>query len=372
MKILHIIPDLHGGGAQKFCIDLCNELVHTDEVTVCSLFDVEDHMFMARALNPKIELITLNKQLGLDHTIFIKLYHLIQNGGYDVINTHLRALFYASPAIILKRPNTFHTVHNMAHKETNAKSRLIYRMLFRFFNVTPVGISHEVLRSIQDEYSPNYNLLIENGTKRLKATEQIDTVREEISGYCQNRDTKVFLSIGRIEEQKNHRMLVETFNRLLDEGENVILLIIGDDPYFQKPLLTQLKEMSREAIHFLGMKQNIADYLICSDAFCLSSLYEGLPITLLESMSLGVIPICTPAGGIVDVISHRHNGLLSEDISLESFYSQIKLFLSFDSETRSSLSQQGKNDFEHHYNIESTARNYRQHYQAKMESKCLR
>ena len=42
-----------------------------------------------------------------------------------------------------------------------------------------------------------------------------------------------------------------------------------------------------------------------SDAFCLTSVYEGLPISLLEAISCGCVPVCTPVGGITEVVHHE-------------------------------------------------------------------
>ena len=61
-----------------------------------------------------------------------------------------------------------------------------------------------------------------------------------------------------------------------------------------------------------------------SDFFVLSSDAEGLPITLLEAMSMGVIPICTPVGGIVDVVKDGYNGFLSHHVDDESFYESVR------------------------------------------------
>lgn len=363
MKILHIIPGLHGGGAETFCINLCNELSKEHEVTVCSLFDIEDHMFMAKTLSPAVKLITLHKQLGLDTSIFVKIYQLIHSGNYDCVNTHLRGLFYSAPAIMLNKTKIFHTVHNMAQEETGKAQRLIYKTLFKLMNVTPIGISKKVLESIQTEYGKQFNVLIDNGTKQLEPTGQIQYVRQEIQNYKKDVNTKVFLSIGRIAYQKNHKMLVDVFNKLLAEGENVLVLIIGKDTEIGDPLLKQLQQIAKPEIHFLGERQNVSDYLLCSDAFCLSSLYEGLPITLIEAMSLGVIPICTPAGGIVDVIRDIENGLLSTDLSGESYYIKIKQFLSLTTEIKATLSSNVLRDFKDSYDISSTAKKYVNIYQ---------
>ncbi|MBD3807853.1 MAG: glycosyltransferase [Epsilonproteobacteria bacterium] len=364
MKILHIIPSFHGGGAEKFCIDLCNELSKEHDVTICSLFPVTEEMFMAKALDSRIRVVILNKKPGLDISIFFKLFNLIRDGNFDIVNTHLRALAYSSLAIAFTKTKFFHTVHNMADKEMSPKIRILYNLLFRFMNVKPIGISKQVMQSIQREYGIQFNVLIENGVKQPVVSSALENVRKEIESYKKTSGTKVFLAIGRITVQKNHIMLVEVYNQLIEEGEDVVLLIIGDDPVAGKPLLHQLGQMAKRDIYFLGMKQNIADYLICSDAFCLSSLYEGLPIALLEAMSLGIIPICTPAGGIVDVIIDGENGWLSKDFSKDAFYKAIKKYLYADEATKSKVSFNSKQTYDEKYSIVQTSKNYMNIYRS--------
>lgn len=364
MRILQIIPLLHGGGAEKFCIDLCNELAKEHDVTVCALFDIGEHMFMAKALDPKVKVITLGKKLGFDIRMFFKLYTLVKNGQFDVVNTHLKALMNSLLAILFTQKKFFHTVHSLASKETTDTTRLIYKILFRYFNVTPIGISQQVLKSIHAEYGNQFNALIQNGTKRPEATDEFEDVRTKIQSYKKTDTTKVFLTIGRIAPEKNQRMLINVFNQLLSENEDVLLLIIGRDTEVGDPLLNQLKILAQPQIHFLGMKQNVADYYLCSDAFCLSSIYEGLPITLLESMSLGIIPICTPVGGIVDVIENGKNGFLSHDVSEESFYSSLKKFLSLNEEEKRKISKEAISTFEASYDIAATGKKYIELYTA--------
>ena len=82
-----------------------------------------------------------------------------------------------------------------------------------------------------------------------------------------------------------------------------------------------------DKIHFLGEKDNVNDYMMCSDAFCLSSQYEGLPISLLEAFSYGLTPICTPVGGIPDVITDGVNGYLSCGMDVKDYVNAIKRFM---------------------------------------------
>lgn len=358
MKILHIIPSLHGGGAEKFAIDLCNELSNENEVVVCSLYNVSDDMFMAKKLDNNVKLITLNKKLGIDISIYFKILRLLKSEKVDIVNTHLNALFYSILPVIFTSTKFFHTVHNLAQNETRKTYRLVYKIFFKFFNVTPIAISKKVLKSIQEEYGNIINVLIENGVKKPKISRNYDTVKQIVDSYKVNDETKVFINIGRISPQKNQKMLIEVFNRLADEGENIILLIIGEaDSEKNRLLKDELLVQAKDRIHFLGLQENVADFLACSDAFCLSSLYEGLPITLLESLAMGVVPVCTPAGGIVDVLSSEI-GILSKDFSAEAYYREIRRYLDLSLFKRDELRKKDIEIFTEKYDISRTKKNY--------------
>ena len=119
--------------------------------------------------------------------------------------------------------------------------------------------------------------------------------------------------------------MIESFNRIRQEGYDAILLIIGDG--FNEGEGRKLKEQACDAIHFLGLKSNVGDYLMCADAFCLSSIYEGLPISLLEAMACGVVPICTKVGGIPDVIEDGKTGILS-DVDTSAYTEAMERFFS--------------------------------------------
>lgn len=135
-------------------------------------------------------------------------------------------------------------------------------------------------------------------------------------------DDKVFVHIARCEEAKNQELLVNAFSRILQDNIHAILLMIGanyDAPHNQH-LFTHMPK----GMYCLGLKNNIGDYLLNANFFILSSKWEGLPISLLEALSCGVIPICTPAGGIPDVIIDEQKGFLSPDFTEDNFYKAIK------------------------------------------------
>ena len=107
----------------------------------------------------------------------------------------------------------------------------------------------------------------------------------------------------------------------------------------------------------MGKANNVGDYLLNADAFLMPSLYEGLPISLLEAMSVGLVPICTPVGGLLDIIKPG-TGYLSKDLSTENYVAAIKKFLNLEGSELQSLKQNIKTVFQNEYSMESCAKKY--------------
>lgn len=345
------------GGAEKFVIDLCNELSKKHEVIIYSLFNVTDSMLFVDNISNNIKVVTFNKKLGLDFSIFFKLIKSLNTDKPDIVNTHLQGLFYSSLSVMFLKTKYFHTVHNVATKEVNVVYRFIHKILFRFLSVNPISISNEVLKSVQYVYGDIFRTLINNGSKKLSTTSLLNFVKEEIDSYKNSKDTVVFTSIGRITTVKNHLLLLNTINKLSASGRDVLLLIIGKDTSPDQKVKKSLMQQSLPNVRFLGLKSNISDYLKYSNAFCLSSLYEGLPISLLEALSLGVIPICTPAGGIVDVIDDGV-GFLSDGFGVDDYSNAFNEFLNLTDFERSQMQNNCIKLFEENYSISICADNY--------------
>ena len=64
-------------------------------------------------------------------------------------------------------------------------------------------------------------------------------------------------------------------------------------------------------VHLVGLQTEVRPYLAASDIYMMSSVFEGLPIALLEAMSFGLPVVTTDAGGIREVIRHQREGLLT-------------------------------------------------------------
>ena len=365
MKIFQIIPSLSSGGAERFTVDISNKLSRDYIVYLVQIYSGESDnlLFYKSQLSNKVKYINLNgthkKQLEA-RTLF-RLIKTVNKIKPDVIHSHLNVLYSMFLFLFFKKITFFHTIHNDADVEClkvkGLSIKKILKLYYRNRYIVPITISKKSKNSFKNFYRLNTSVLIENGCNKMKATKNIENVKLEIEKLKNNRNKLIFINIGRCQEQKNHSMLIEVFNRLISEGEEIILLIIGSG--FDSKKGTTLKNKSKKNIHFLGEKENISDYLLCADAFCLSSLWEGLPISLLEAMSVGCFPICTPAGGIPNVLDNNNLGYVSKGFSKDEYYKSIKLFI----KTHDSIDKRLIiNHFTKNYSIENTVTKLKKNY----------
>ena len=212
-----------------------------------------------------------------------------------------------------------YTFHNVVNKCYKLKIQRYINYIYLQNNLfQPVTISKLCQQSYIDFYHLTNAICINNGRSR-PITYKIDEVRKEIETLKANKDDLVFVHVARCAPQKNQKLLFEVFKRLSKEKQHVQLLVIGDG--YKDSAFYCLK--NNPVFHFLGVKQNVGDYLSVSDFFILSSSYEGLPLSLLEAMSMGCVPISTPVGGVPDVIKDGINGFLSDSLSVEDFYATV-------------------------------------------------
>lgn len=142
---------------------------------------------------------------------------------------------------------------------------------------------------------------------------------------------KEIVSVGRIDANKNQRMLIEAFEELLQEHNrgDWHLKLYGDGPD-RECLQQYCKERHLEgAVTFMGSRKDIPDCIRKSAIFVLPSKQEGMPNALLEAMALGLAVIATdcPCGGPADVIRNNENGILIPVDDKEALKSKLLLLM---------------------------------------------
>lgn len=358
MKIFEIITSLGSGGAERVVVDLCNGLSITNDVTLVVLYSFDDYSFYLKELSPKVQVLSLNKKKGFDIKLFFRLRRLISVEKPDIVHTHLSGIIYAFLGYCIGSYTKYiHTVHSDAKFEAENYLNILFRKFaFKFHRVTPVTISPDSQQSFYDFYKEN-SFLIYNGRPDfvIPTDIEIENVRSEIEELKVNKDALIITNVGRLNKVKNQLCLVNAIHSLNLQGYKIELMNIGaaNDP----EVISSIKKLGSPYVHLIGSRRNPRSYVYLSDAFCLSSIIEGMPITLIECFSVGNIPLCTPVGGINNMVQDGLNGLLAKGTTQKDIEELLIRFINLTDEEKQKIRKQSLLSFKP-YNIYTCCDNY--------------
>lgn len=146
--------------------------------------------------------------------------------------------------------------------------------------------------------------------------------------YEGERD-KTIVTVGRVDENKNHRMLIQAFAGLTEEFPDYKLIIYGDGEQ-RKPLLKLVEQMDlQERVLLPGNVENVPEMIYKAGVFVLSSNKEGMPNALIEAMIMGLTVVSTncPCGGPAELIDHGVNGLLTPVGDVKKMKDNLQILL---------------------------------------------
>ena len=380
MKIVQVIPTLGIGGAEKFVVSLCNEMAEQShhEIIVCSLYGFENEEYgrLKDHFDRSVTITELGKKKGLDPFIFFRVYRLIRKLKPDVVNTHMGAIYYFFPLLFLySKTRFFHTIHTMPDQEdrrgflTTIKRFFIKRSWLNIIALSKLNAENaRELYGLTGTRQAENLRQIENGIQPFQPGPDFESAKQEIESLRLNSETRVLTHLGRINPVKNQAMMIEAIRRMETEQKNVILIFLGYASADQTELEKTLFENCPQQVKYLGRRSNIRDFLALSDGFCLSSHYEGCPITLLEALSVGAIPLCTPVGGMPDLVEHSVTGFLSHDVTSESYYELLNDFQSRSTDELSELKKKCIESFNDRFDIATCSEKYLNYYNEKLAS----
>lgn len=350
-RIIHIIGNLARGGAERFVVDLCNEMARKPEheITLVSLCGNQKENSFLEEIDERVNYVSFEKKSGFSWTVLMKLTAWLKVQSPDIVHSHQNSSEYLLLYRMARNETIFfHTIHNLAEAECPGWMLKMFRKVFYKSNkVIPVTISADCSRSYREYYRLRNDVLVENARPPVLITAERDELLKQYKG---DEDGFLIVHIGRISPEKNQKLLIEVVQKL--NGTMPVpcrLLLIGEVKELR--LYQSLKKQANgdPYIEFLGGKKNVGDYLSIADAFCLSSTWEGMPISLIEAMSLGCIPVCTPIGGMKEMIRTGITGFLSREVSTTAYYEALKQALyTPDKET---IKENLKKDYEQKYTI---------------------
>ena len=296
-NILQLITGLGVGGAEKVVL----ELVKNSNNNFFNHYVIG--LSKSAALNFKfkeagIETIILNRDKSLTDFFGMVSYvnSFVKENKIDIIHAHMTHAMFVAIAVKLVNPHMkiVFTSHNV---NVGSKLRESIIFLLKPFRNADIIFSRDQL---DYKYIANH-FVIPNGI--------------DLSAYKQNIDkfdVFTFLAVGSLGEQKNHMHLIKCA-RSLKSNYKFQILIAGDGP-LRDELERQIKLYElQDYVKLLGLRSDIPELLNKAHCFVMPSLWEGMPIAILESGASNLPVISTPVGTIPSLIDDTNGYLPVED-----------------------------------------------------------
>lgn len=299
LNIAFILPSFDGGGAERVIVNLANGF--TNSGLFVSIIVLNSHGSYINEANNKVKIINLNKKRTLYS--YFSLLKFVRDSKPNVLfstmpHINILALFikivYKKYTVVIRESNT---TSEQSKSKTSVKwhiIKLLRRVLYNKADliVCPsAGVAEDLLhheklflKHIQLVVIPNpcnYNSLL------IRSTEPI---KDEF--MLRNNNTKFIIGIGALSKQKDFSTLIKAFS-IIDKRIDCKLIILGDGS--ERDNLESLVSSLgiQEKVYMPGFVDNPFNYLISSDVFVLSSIYEGLPNALIQALLLDVPCIST-------------------------------------------------------------------------------
>lgn len=316
IPVAFVVNNFDVGGLEKVVLGLLRRIDRDAFVPYAVCVDGPGKLFADVPL-PKERVLVLDKSgarkigpFSFDPGVIMEMARFFFKNGIRVVHAHnLAPLVLAGVAarLVVPRPKIVYSEHNQiysASEQHAARFRHYVKLADRI-----VAVSYDLERTLARRVGISKNVqVIHNGIDGRRFTRDeaaIGRIRAELG----IRATEFLVGTAVvISKQKGIAHLLGAAERVLAKDPNVRFAIAGDGP-----LRKELEEQARpfgERVKFLGYRSDVPSFVSALDCYVLPSLWEGLPLALLEGLAIGVPLVATTVGGNPEVIVPGENGYL--------------------------------------------------------------
>jgi glycosyltransferase involved in cell wall biosynthesis len=297
-----------------------------------------------------------------------RLRRLVADQRIDLVHTHSPSIAAIARVVVPRRVRFVHTEHNMWSR---------YRSVTRWANALTyprnaavLAVSNAVAESIRVPTwvarEPPEVSVVYQGADRAAVYRGPEARSDARRALAIAPDDLVVGTVGNFTAKKDQATLLAAVASLTREHDRLRLVLVGTGP-LEDELRRRARELGvEERVMFTGMRDDVLALLPAFDVFTLSSRYEGLPISLLEAMASGLPCVVTRVGGIPEVVTDGHEGLLAapgDSAALAAALDELLLDLSLRAQMGARAAERAT-EFDLRSAVERTERIYERALQA--------
>ncbi|EKO3390544.1 glycosyltransferase [Vibrio fluvialis] len=299
-KIIHVVQHLAPGGIESLTLEMLRFANPEDQLLIVSL---EGNKKDALEIWPRLreyhkQMIFMDKAPGVQPRVVLNLLRTFQCLRPDVVHTHhLGPLIYAGVAAKLADINVhIHTEHDAWHL-TNNKHKRLQRWLMKLTQPVMVADAMLVKQQLDNLFRYHRTVVIKNGidcNKFYPASQTLARVHFDLP-----IDRRIIGCAGRLEKVKDQKTAIKAMKFL---PEDTLLVIAGDGS--QRTALTHLVQFLdlQHRVIFIGQTDQMTLFYQALDVFCMPSLMEGLPLSLLEAQACNIPVVTTDVGASSEAV----------------------------------------------------------------------
>ncbi len=361
-KVLHLIPHFDIGGSEIQVNNMAKYMnrvqMHVGSVLRGSRYDE-----MTKRLESNgIRHMTLDKPKKEKRLQgIIKLSRYIEREEIDFIHTHCKSPdFYGITAAILNNRRAFITIHN-----TEGYNRIVQWIYCGVVDKF-IAISDSVKTYMNKELKlPDQKIITINNGIDLEHFSNVKIDIEEKRKAFGLSSKYLIVTVGRVSEQKNHRLMIKAAEILKQQSIDVKMLIVGryeeDDEYYQELVKLIHEKDLEDIILFIGQRDDIVEILKMADVFILPSLYEGMSLALMEAIASRTPVVCTNTGTASELIVDGVSGFFHDSKNAIQMAEKIKVVLE-DANYANQLANHAYSELKDVYDIKTVAYQYEELY----------
>lgn len=342
-KILQLVHSLNTGGAEILADRFGRHFSKNHDVIFACLDDLGS--IGKSLISDGFKVIQLNRGRGIDRQCISRLRKLIRRESIDIIHAHQYTPFFYALAsrFMLDGTSVLFTEHGRFLPDKPSLKRMVANRILLRSRDQIIAVGNNVKCALVDnEGLPKHRIdVIYNGIPiekfRVDKSSQKSKLRQQLN---LSPETTLITQVARLDYLKDHTTAIESV-AYASRNCSIHLLIVGEGPELDTIQTAIEKHSVQDRVHLLGLRKDIPNILAETDILLLTSISEGIPLTLIEGMATGLPIVSTDVGGVSEVIEHDQNGLLAPAKDSKTIAKHL-IALSSDSEKRQRLAELGR------------------------------
>lgn len=330
IRVIHVISTLNRGGIERFLYDLlqfCDK--EKFDMSVCCLGNSGIMKEYYEKTGSQVFLCPYQSPNVL--ALVLKLFRLFSSVKIDIVHSHVGSftVWVALAARLARIPTIISTYHNTYRFKPHFRHWAYLRLTRRLVN-KQFAVSLAVKRWFQEKYGVCDLEVVYLGVDAQKfspaQTIDLTKLRDELGIP---RGTRIVGTVGNCTAQKDQKTFLKMASAILSSYSGpVTFLIVGDGA-----LRGELEHFAhslgiRDKVIFTGSREDVPPLMSLMDIFVLTSLWEGLPVTVLEAQALSRPIVASRVPGICEAVVESKTALLADPGAYEEFAKHVLHLLS--------------------------------------------